>query len=363
MRATTAGQGCDPARLEAFLRESGLSYTTRSKSYVFDCPLCGSEDMLWMHRHNGRFRCWKCAETAQFKGAPEYAFKELTGRPIITIKAELYGAESVPASLYLDIRMGDLVDDDGDLDFELPEEAVDLPDRLYPNGFFPLDHPHGARGAAYLAGRGVPLSLAVQYDVRYCAAKRSVVFPAWVGERLVGWQYRIVYPERSFTTETHLDGAPIEVPVDHLKIWTDDNDGELETWRDRCVMFANRVTSDHAVLCEGPVDALKAHLVGGNVASMGKAVSLGQVRYLLNAGIRKLYLALDPDAAGELNDLLAKFEGVAVHQVIVPRGFKDLGAMPLEAARDTILGAPPLPRGRLHVYLKGIGLVSGPEVV
>jgi hypothetical protein len=317
--------------------------------------------MLWMYRHDGRFKCWKCAETKQFRGAPEYALRELTGLPISAIKAKLYGLEAVQASLFLDVRMGDLVDEDDLLPVEEPEP--ELPDRFWPSGFYEIDHRHAAKGAAYLEGRGVPVELAKLYGVRYCAEKRAVCFPAYVGDRLVGWQYRITYPERQLVEETHLDGLPVDVVQENLKIWSDDGDGlSVDPWRDRCVMFANRLLeADHAVLCEGPVDAIKAHLAGGNVASMGKAISIGQIRYLLNAGVRKLYLALDPDAAGELEALLQKFEDVPVYQVVVPRPFKDLGAMSLEAARDAILSARPLQRGRLHIYLKGFGLVSEPD--
>jgi hypothetical protein len=359
---------CDPARLEAFIRDAGLSFRLTTKSFVFSCPLCGDEEMLWMYRHDGRFKCWKCAETKQFRGAPEFALRELTGQPITVVRAALYGAESVPASLYLDVRFGDLVTDD---DAELLEDVKveeDLPDRRWPYHSRPIDHRDAERGAEYLAGRGIPLELAKEYGIRYFPQKRAVAFPAYVGERLVGWQYRIVYPERQIATVIHADGAPVRVGVKNLKIWSDDGDAaspdDMAPWRDRCVMFANRLqVAEHAVLCEGPVDALKAHLVGGNVASMGKAVSLGQINYLLNAGVRKLYVALDPDAAAEIEPLLRKFEEVPAFQVRLPKGAKDLGAMSLEAARDAILAAQPYKRGRVQIYLKGIGLVSDPDPV
>jgi hypothetical protein len=356
---------CDPARLEAFVRDTGLSFRTTAKSFVFSCPLCGDEDMLWMYRHDGRFKCWKCAETKQFRGAPEFAFRELTGHPLAAIRAALYGAESVPAALFLDVRFGDLVaEEDAEL---LPdiETEPDLPDRTWPYNSVAIDHPHARRGAEYLVNdRGIPLELAKEYGIRYFAEKRAVAFPAYVGSRLVGWQYRIVYPERQTVTQTHLDGKPVRVGIKHLKIWSDDGADaggpeDMMPWRDRCVMFANRLqVAEHAVLCEGPVDAIKAHLVGGNVASMGKAVSAGQIRYLLNAGVRRLYVALDPDAASDIEPLLRKFDGVPAFQVRVPKGVKDLGAMSLEDARDAILAARPFQKGRLHIYLKGKGLVS-----
>ncbi len=357
---------CDPARLEQFIRNAGLSFRLTAKSFVFSCPLCGDEEMLWMYRHDGRFKCWKCAETKQFRGAPEFALRELTDKPINAIRAALYGSEAVAASLYLDVSFDDLVaEEDAELLGDVQVEP-DLPDRSWPYACVPIDHPNAEKGARYLVEeRQIPLELAKEYGIRYFPVKRAVAFPAYVGDRLVGWQYRIIYPEHTTATVTHADGNPVRVGVKNLKIWSDDGDGaEVDPWRDRCVMFANRLqVADHAVLCEGPVDAIKAHLVGGNVASMGKAVSMGQIRYLLNAGVRKLYLALDPDAAAEMEPLLRKFDDVPAFQVRLPRGVKDLGAMSLEAARDAILSAKPVQRGRVQIYLKGIGLVSDPDDV
>lgn len=345
-------RGCDPAKLEAFIRDAGLSYRVNAKSWIFACPLCGKDQKLFISRATGYFKCWVCAEDPdrKFRGAPEYALTELTSQPVIAIKRALYGDGVVKATVFLDAKFNDLVDEDDDqLDLaELTETYTELPSTSWPLDAYRLDHKWATRGAEYMAGRGIPVELAMAYDVRYCPEKRAVMLPAWVGDKLVGWQYRITYEEHALAMLPALDGSLVETPVQNLKIWSD---GEAGAWRDRCVMFANRLTdAEHCVLCEGPFDAMKAHLAGGNVASMGKAVSLGQVRWLLNAGVRKLYLALDPDAAREIEPLLSKFDGVPVHQVVLPSGVKDLGKMTLEAARDAILSAPMLGRGRIHVF-------------
>ncbi len=316
-----AARGADPARLEALIRNAGLSFRTNAKSFIFACPLCNKADMLWMFKATGRFKCWKCAESKGFRGAPEFALKELTGRKIADLRAELYGDEVVPAGYFLGLDFNDYGEEDDFVEDDSFPGVVWTPDCK------PLDHKHSARGVAYLEGRGVPVDIAMEYGIRYNPVERAVAIPAYVGEDLAGWQYRVVY-----------DPKPGQ-----LKVWT-----VGENFRDRCVMFANRLNDvSHAVLCEGPFDALKAHLVGGNIATMGASVAAGQVRMLLNAGVRKLYLALDPDAESQIPALIDQFEDVPIYHVILPDGFKDIGEMTMEQARDTILAARRVHRGMM----------------
>jgi len=121
-------------------------------------------------------------------------------------------------------------------------------------------------------------------------------------------------------------------------------------------MFADRVAGhDHAVLCEGPLDALKAHYCGGNVATMGKAVAPAQIQLLKSSGIKKLYLALDPDAAEEVNRLVESLSGhLELYDMIAPtNGTKaDLGAMSLEEVYDLFLSAPKINPSNFFMFLK-----------
>jgi hypothetical protein len=167
-----------------------------------------------------------------------------------------------------------------------------------------------------------------------------VAFPVELEGRLVGFQERTVLKE--------------------TKLWSDELDRFTETPkvlsskgipREQLVMFGDRLAGvEHVVLCEGPIDAIKAHLCGGNVATMGKAVSKGQIALLRANGIKKIYLALDPDAAEETARLAREFGDLEVYLMHAPAGYKDLGAMSMEAVRDLFTSAPRVNPGHIFVF-------------
>lgn len=345
---STQGGRIDPARLEAFVRASGVAYKAKSKSFVFTCPRCNKPEKLWMRRDTGRFVCFVCAEDQGFRGAPEYALKELTGQPLLVVRKALYGDEVVPATTFLDLSWYTEVEEDDYDDAVVIASGLEATE--WPIDVVTLDDPQGRKGAAYLAGRGIPPDVAQQYDIRYSPASSAVVFPVALAGQLYGWQYRTVLP----LTYRRADGTS----GTRLKTWSSDG-----IPRDRLVMFADRLAgSEHAVLCEGPVDALKAHLVGGNVATMGKAISEQQLQAVLRTGVRKLYLALDPDAASEIEPLLHKVGDVPTFLVELPEGAGaakvDMGSLSFEEARDRVLAAKPLRRGRIHLYWNQHGLAD-----
>ena len=338
-------KGADPQKLLDFIDNQGLSYRTTGKSFVFDCPKCGKGDKLWIRKKDGRFICWYCSASNGFQGAPEYALNALTNIPLESIRKALYGSLVSQATLTLDYRILDFYDEtEGDeviVDEDL-ESFQELPDLQWPYHCLPLTHQGSKNGVVYLEGRGVPVEVATQYDIRYSPERRSVAFPVWMGTKLVGYQFRTIDP-----TLVMGPSGPIKL----LKIIS-----SPDIPRDRCVMFANRLTSDFAVLCEGPFDALKLDRLGaGNVATMGKMVSKNQIELLLRSGIRKLYIALDPDAADEINPILRSIGGVEGYLVDLPckpgQGKVDLGSLTMEEAAQCVLNAKPMQNNRLHGYL------------
>lgn len=323
--------------LKSLLDEGGLGYKQNSKSFILDCPRCRKHEKLYIRKNDGRFVCWYCKETDGFQGAPEYAFRELLNRPVAEFKQLFYGDAATAAHLILDLELQDFFDADND---EIPLEVEIIQEVLPDPGFRTLDTPAGDQGRKYLESRGIPMDVAMEYGIQYWPEQARVIFPVKTGQKWLGWQARYVKETSFYDTE-------IDTPISIPKVLT-----SLGTKKDRTLMFADRITGDHAVLCEGPMDALKAHLCGGNVATMGKAVSHQQIQLLRNSGVKKIYLALDPDAFREAQRLLKNIDDLEFYDLRPPAPFEDIGEMTLEQVRATFDAAPRIDRNFLFVYLK-----------
>lgn len=333
--------GLNSNTLAQIIKDSGVKHTVNSVSYIFDCPRCSGKKKLYIRKTDGRFVCWKCRKVDGFEGRCEFALAALTNQSVNDFKARLYGFSGVQVKLYLDVHIKDFFDDGDDLD----EDASESPVLDWPFDYYPISESEARRGAEYLAGRGVPLDVAAQYNLRYAPLKRRVVFPVESQGDLYGWQERSVLPAEALSYE--------------------DEEGNLQTIskimgskklpRDRELMFADRLTGvDHAVLCEGPVDALKAHYCGGNVCTMGKAVTKAQMGRLLMSGVKKVYLALDPDAATEMQRLVRDhYHDVELYQMLATgkAGEKaDLGAMTFDEVSQLYTGAKRLTFGHMFIF-------------
>lgn len=327
------------AEIRSLLQENGVAFKTNGKSFIITCPRCSKKDKLYVRRNDGRFVCWYCKEIDGFHGRPEYALAELCALPMAEIRKRLYGDESTrPAVLYLDIDLADFEDDDY-MDIVEPPKAIS-----WPLDFFDLDHAASAKGVAYLERRGIPKAIAMEYGIRYYPAKSRVIFPVQSRGSLFGWQERLVENDTPYwDNRTQKMKSPLKVIT------------STDLQRDRTLMFADRLEgSHHAIITEGPVDALKAHLCGGNVATMGKAVAQSQLNLIRNSGIHKLYLGLDPDAYLEINRIRKLMADVVLYDLRPPAPYKDLGEMSMEAVKNLFDHAPELNPADVVIYLKDL---------
>ena len=311
------------------------------KAFILTCPRCEKKDKLYIRKHDGRFVCWYCKEKTNFQGAPEFVFTELTGKSLSELRLVLYGHEGTTGFVSLDVTFNDYFDDEDDT-ADMPVGALPHPDCVINPDFRELDSQWSAPGVEYLASRGIPLDIALQYDIKYWPARSRIVFPVKSQGRLLGWQSRTIKPDVWIDEDGDLQSMPKALTYEGLA-------------KDRVLMYADRVTGGHAVVSEGPVDGIKAHLCGGNVVTMGKGVSMYQLNLLVTSGVRKLYFALDPDASEEVGSLIHKvteaYDGVECYDMR-PRDSRDLGKMDFPEVYDLFLSAPRVTRANLFIYLK-----------
>ncbi len=308
------------AQLERFIDKHGLSYSSNSVSYVFDCPRC-LKPKLYMYKDSGRFTCWVCAPDGAvdgFSGRPEYALSELAQVSVEKVKKFLYGDKPLTnASEWVQASLAMLhgIEEDGDLEIPIVPISWEI-------DWKPIDHPHAAKGEAYLRTRGISQEIAVEYGIRYSPPKRSIAFPVTFDSKLIGYQTRVTFDVSGTKTPKSLtsEGLP----------------------RERVVMFEDRITADHAILLEGPTDAIKTRLCGGGVATLGKKVSRKQIERLAHLGVRRFYLGQDADAWQESNRLNQELNGFGfeVRAMRAPAGYEDHGAAPEDLVLDVFKKAP-----------------------
>jgi hypothetical protein len=322
----------DPAALREIIEEAGLSYRESDRSFIFDCPCCNKKDKLYIRKEDGRFVCWYCETSNGFSGRAEYALTYLVSLPLAELQRRLYGGRSSGGPGYLSVRLGQPEDEE--------VQTVQISTIEWPAGCYPIIEglPEVQPGIDYLVGRGISLDLAQEYALRYNPQDKRVYFPIHYDSRLVGYQRRTILSDLEYT----------------------DSQGQLHTinkvltskgFQRHTVMFEDRLSQvSHCVVTEGPIDAIKAHLVGGNIATMGKAVTDVQIARIRSFGVTKLILAQDVDAAEETMELARKFADIEIFRAELPPG-KDLGALSLEDARDCLLEAKPFSSAHLLIHL------------
>jgi hypothetical protein len=321
--------------LRNLIEDSGLSFSQNSVSWIFTCPRCGKGKKLYVSKRSGRFVCFRCKETDNFQGRPEYALAELLGESVANISRQLYGDADFDVELFIDVELHDFFGEDDPID----EDAIEHDVGHWPYDFYEIDEAQSKRGLDYVESRGISVGMAKRYDIRYSPELRRIYFPVGANGLLYGWQGRLVVPH-----EMEVDGEPYEAP----KILS-----SRGMRRERLLMFADRLKGcEHAVLCEGPIDAIKAHFCKGNIATMGKAVSPQQIQLLRHSGVKRLYLALDPDAAEEMNRLVDDLKCEIQLFNMVPKGMGkvDLGAMSFVDVYNLFLNATLIENHHVFVF-------------
>jgi hypothetical protein len=342
----------DTLALAKLIRDSGVPFRENARSYVFTCPRCQKSGKLAMFKDSGYFICHHCASDG-FKGSAEFALAELLGLPIHAVRETIYGSAVPNLSDRVHLDLVDHWNENEDEVFTPLQIEQPVPEIVWPPDFVGLENPALFRkGAEYLMKRGLNATHVQTYDLKYSPPDKRVIFPVKVDGKLVGWQARYIGPTEVWDEEL---GRNRVIP----KILTSKS---LQGAGKRYLMFQDRLKgSEHCVLTEGPVSALKAHKCGGNVASMGKELTLAQLQTILTSGVRKLYIALDPDAGEDIMRVVQDTANqLTVYLMHPPQNFlrlddpdnkKDIGDLSEDEVTDIFRAATPEPLGKLYISI------------
>lgn len=315
----------DPLTLENYVRECGVSFKENNSSFIFDCPKCGKAEKVYMFKDGGYFKCFVCSEELDppFKGGPDWILAELLNIKRSDVRMAL-GLTAEPQASIRGVGQIELISPYGEAREKEPVPEVEIDPE-----FVRIGGMGAADGREYLLSRGIPADIAVRYQIMWSPSRQRVIFPVYMNGKLYGWQGRTTLPTEVMQPDGTIKKYPKVVNLEHAPLH-------------RTLMFHDRlIGAPHAVLCEGPVDAIKCHMIGGNVAAMGKQVSVEQLNLIRDQGIKRLYIALDPDAQAEISRVAQLVSGdMELFLLQPPLGTKDLGEMSIEDVYALFFNAP-----------------------
>jgi DNA primase len=226
------------------------------------CPLCADhKPRLYINQRSGLWVCFNCSERGNLLSFlervvgldPFEAWHEYQ-----RLRTDAPRTRSAPAS-------------------DAPPPAVELPE-----GFLRLTDPNDQFQAPfwnYLARRGVSLPTVLAYRMGYTLIGRAagrVVIPIYLDHEPRAWVARMIHSGVEPKVLT-----PAGAKMSHLLF-------NLDRVRD--------LGREEAILVEGVFDALA--LPDEAVATLGAKLSPTQRHLLRRAGLKRVYLMWDPDAAG-----------------------------------------------------------------
>jgi hypothetical protein len=299
--------------LREIIDRGGIPFKEGAVSFIFSCPRCRKARKLYIRKTDGKFVCFVCRKDGFYGEAP-YALKELYSIPLQELQNRLYGARVQQFSNFMDLKFNSpwLTNEE----FGKEESTEGLGEVTLSPSFVGPNTNLFTPGQIYLNKRGIDDSRIRKYNILYNPVWRTVVFPVYEADRLVGWQERSTVNDFKYTLK-------------HFQ-------------KEKTLMFLNNLNnSKHAILCEGPVDGIKTDLCGGGVVTMGKGVSSAQLD-IIKARTRKLYLALDPDATEELDKICRHMFDYMdkIYILMPPKGKKDLGVCSFEEVFEQFQHAP-----------------------
>lgn len=308
------------------------SKSPRSHEYLMPCPHCASSRLRWNTAKAG-WQCWGC---------------QRMGSTIDLIA--LYEGLSYEATLDLVVSSYNGGDAQHTLAPCAPtrerDRKVSLEEIAWPAGV-DLVTPHAsqhARAWQYLAYRGVSVEQALDWRLgfgRTGRLKDYLVFPVHLKGKLVYWQARATWD------------PPVGLTPEGKKVWLRETnyrktlnpvaDAHLyhATASDVLLNWDRASTSEHVVICEGPIDAIK---VGAHaVALLGKYATPGKLTLLKNcrAGRYTVYLDRGDEERVQAEKLATELSQWAPVFMATPPLGRDAGALSSTENAEVVRRAVP----------------------
>lgn len=282
-------------RIKELIAEQGVSFHEKAKTIYTTCPKCDRSDKFSILKANGSCICYH--GSCDFGQRWFHDWLSMIAKiPVKEAKDKMYGMDSVKVNPDAEVK----IDLDESYNKRDPWQGL-VPIKFPEDHMIRIESPYADEAQEYLRGRGIPIGMAAKYGIKYTPMFRRIIFPVTMNGLVYGYQ-----------------GRAIDKVSDAEKMRN--NDGFN---RAKMVMFVDGLkTSEHVIFCEGPVDAIKFDKVGGAIATMGKVISDQQKQLIFKNPLKKIYIALDDDAAEEMNQLAAA-QGLPMFKIEVPNSCRE----------------------------------------
>lgn len=324
-----------PEKIKQIISEQGLDFKEKTRTIYTVCPDCNQSDKLSILKANGYTICYR--GSCEFKGPrPFYEWLMRTAKVSAHAAMDmLYNDYEQEYAEKVELKLS-LV--------ENPKENLEDEENIFPVEWpiaftETMDSPSSSIAVAYLESRGIPKEIAKKYNIWFNYLNERIVFPVTQEGTCIGWQARSISNK---ILPKMLNNTGFQ--------------------RASSVMFIDKVKeNEFVIISEGPIDAIKFDLCGNAVATMGKIISEKQIQIIMEKRPKKVYLALDEDAAPEMRKLQSKLQ-VPVYRIDVPESAKvrcnfnnkkaDFGECTFEECLEAFKNARQLNQLSTILYLK-----------
>ena len=281
-------------KIRTVLLEQGIEFQETGRSLITACIICGKSKHLYLFLETGYGKCMRCnalINPTSFIAQVKHC-TYLEAQTILAAESDFQHTS--------DAKLPDLA-----TKVVRPGADINMSVFILPFSFYELKDGEYDEAWQYLQRRGIHSTIAKQYHLMYSPEMQRIIIPIFYENQCVGWQGRDI---------TGTAQLPYIFPSGFR--------------RAQVLMGISQINPaiEHLILSEGAFDWLKVAILGNAVCSMGKNVSINQVKLIQSLPyIKRIYIALDPDAWDSFDKLKSMFDNKEVWLMTPPDNKKDFG--------------------------------------